>query len=132
MIVHDPVTGADSSSARLHASSLFMDCPPGQFWSVIWAALILLVSLACAGAGAWYVARRDLAATNESQRLRLLRQAVSISSGVGVAILVAGVVAFVITGYDWLVLLLLWALGLLHLGLLGRSVRRARKQAGRA
>lgn len=90
-----------------------------------------MVLLVWAGAVAWYAARRQAAATTEDQRRRFLRQAFACSATVGVAILISGVVVFVVTGYNWLVLTLIWAFGLLHLGLLANSVRRVRKQTGR-
>jgi hypothetical protein len=53
-----------------------------------------------------------------------------VSAGVGVTILALGVVAFVTTGHDWLVLALLWAFGVLHLGLLATTYRRSQKKTG--
>lgn len=94
---------------------------------MIWAALMLMIALAAPAAWAWYWSRRQLAATEEAQQWHLLRQAVFVSAGVGVAILAMGVAAFVLTGYNWLVLALLWALGLLHLGLLTLTFRRAQR-----
>lgn len=91
-----------------------------------------MAALTCAGVGAWYVARRQFAATDEDQQQRLLRRVAAFSAGVGVAILLAGAVAFFITGYNWLVLVLVWSFGLLHLGLLARSVRSVQKRTGRA
>lgn len=53
-----------------------------------------------------------------------------VSAGIGIAILAAGVVALVLAGYNWLVLVLTWAFVLLHLGLLARTGRlRRRTQA---
>jgi hypothetical protein len=96
---------------------------------VIWAALVLVAALALTAAWAWYVSGRQLAATTEPERWRLVRLAVTGSAVVGVAILAAGVLAFVRTGYDWVVLVLTWSFGLFHLGLLAwmyRKVRRSR------
>jgi len=50
------------------------------------------------------------------------------SAGVGAAILVLGVVAFVLTGFNWAVLAVLWAFGLLHLGLLASRFRRLQQR----
>jgi hypothetical protein len=58
---------------------------------------------------------------------RLLGQVVAVSAGIGIAILAAGMVAFVLTGYHWLVLALTWAFGLLHLGFLARTRRLERR-----
>ncbi len=46
-------------------------------------------------------------------------------------ILVLGVIGFVLTGYDWVVLALAWSVGLLHLGLLGWVFSRAQKSTGK-
>ncbi len=73
---------------------------------MIWAALLLVVALAAPAVWAWYVSGRQLAVTTEAQQWRLLRHAVMVSAGVGAAILAVGAVAFVLTGYDWLVLAL--------------------------
>ena len=51
-----------------------------------------------------------------------------VPAGVGAAILILGVVAFVLTGYNWLVLALIWSFGLLHIGLLVRTFRRAQNR----
>jgi hypothetical protein len=52
-----------------------------------------------------------------------------LSLGVGGAILILDVVAFVVTGYDWLVLVAIWTYGLLHAGLLVWVLHRARKRS---
>ena len=78
---------------------------------------------------AWYLSGRLLAATTEAEQWRLVRLAAVVSAAVGVAILAVGVAAFVLTGYDWLVLALLWSFGLLHLGLLGWRTRRRRNRS---
>jgi hypothetical protein len=98
---------------------------------VIWGAVLLMVILAWSGGVGWYASRRQAAATTEDQRRRFLRQAVAFSGAVGAAILIIGVVVFIVTGYNWLSLALVWAFGLLHLGLLAASVRRVRKLTGR-
>jgi hypothetical protein len=100
---------------------------------VIWAVPILLAMMVVfPGAWAWYVIRRQLAATSVPRQRRLLRQVIAVSAGIGVAILAAGVAAFVLSGYDWPILALTWAVGLLHLSLLARTVRRlgTRTRAG--
>ena len=76
------------------------------------------------------MSRRQLAATTAAQQRRVLHLAVAVSAGVGVVILVLGVVAFVLTGYNWMVLALLWSFGLLHLGLLARMLRRTQHATG--
>jgi hypothetical protein len=97
---------------------------------VIWAVLLVVIALAVPGAWAWYLTGRQRAATTDAQRWPLVRHASMVSAGVGVAILALGVAAFVITGYDWLVLALLWAFGVPHRGLLAATYRRSRKNTG--
>jgi hypothetical protein len=92
---------------------------------VIWAVLMLMIALVVPAAWAWSFSRRMLAATDEAQRWRLIHPAAFISAGVGAGILALGVVAFVLTGYSWLVLVPIWSFGLLHLGLAARTFRRA-------
>jgi hypothetical protein len=82
------------------------------------------------GVWAWYVTRRQLTATTVARQRRLLGQVVAVSAGIGVAILAAGVVAFVLAGYNWLVLALTRAFACLLSGLaaggaLGASVAAA-------
>ena len=82
------------------------------------------------GVWAWYVTGRQLTATTVARQRRLLGQVVAVSAGIGVAILAAGVVAFVLAGYNWLVLALTRAFGCLLSGLaaggaLGASVAAA-------
>ena len=89
-----------------------------------------MVALAMAGAWACYVTHRHLAAICDTQQRRLLLRAARLSLGVGGAILILGLVAFVVTGYDWLVLVAIWSVGLLHTGLLVRALHRTRKGAG--
>ena len=96
---------------------------------MIWAAVVLLAALVLAAAVAWYFSGRQLAATTEPERWRLLRLAVTGSAVVSVGILAVGVLAFVRTHYDWVVLVSTWCFGLFHLGLLAwmyRKVRRSR------
>lgn len=97
---------------------------------MIWVVLLLVLALATPGVWAWHVSRRQLAATTAAQQRRVLHLAVAVSAGAGVVILALGVVAFVLTGYDWMVLTLLWSFGLLHLGLLARMLRRRRDAIG--
>ena len=97
---------------------------------MIWAALTLIVALAMAGAWACYFTRRHLAAISDAQQRRLLLRAARLSLGVGGAILILGVGAFVVTGYDWLVLVAIWPIGLLHTGLLVWALHRTRKRSG--
>lgn len=98
---------------------------------MIWAALLLVAALAAPGGWAWYMSGRQLAATTEAQQWRVLRLAVAVSAGVGIAILVLGVVAFVLTGYNWLVLAPVWSFGLLHLSLLAWTFRRVQRATGK-
>jgi hypothetical protein len=97
---------------------------------VIWAALTLIVTLAMAGAWACYFTRRHLAVIPDAQQRRLVLRGARLSLGVGGAILILGVVAFVVTGYDWLVLAAIWPYGLLQAGLLVWVLHRARKRSG--
>jgi hypothetical protein len=97
---------------------------------VIWAALLLVAALAVPGVWAWYISGRQLAATTQAGQWRVLRLGVVVSAGVGVAILVLGVAGFVLSGYDWVVLALVWSVGLLHLGLLAWGFRRSRQHTG--
>jgi hypothetical protein len=98
---------------------------------VIWAVLLVVAALAAPAVWAWYMSGRQLAATTETEQWRLVRLAAVVPAAVGVAILAVGVAAFVLTGYDWLVLALLWSFGLLHLGLLGWRTGRRRNRSGR-
>jgi len=95
---------------------------------MIWAALLLVIAFAAPGAWAWYFSSRFFAATSAARQWRVLRRGVFVSAGVGVLILAEGVAVFVGTGYNWLVLALVWACGLLHLGLLGRAFRGEKKK----
>ncbi len=94
---------------------------------MIWAALTLAAGLVAAGVWGWYMSGRQLAARTTAQQWKVLRLGARVSAGVGAAILVMGVVAFVLTGYDWVVLAAVWSFGLLHLGLLAWGVRRAQR-----
>jgi len=97
---------------------------------VIWAVPALVAGLALAGAWAWYYSRRQLAVTSQAGQRRLLRQGAAASAGVSAAILILGVVAFALTGHNWLVLAVIWSFGLLRIGL-PVAVRRARNRTGR-
>lgn len=97
-----------------------------------WVAVLLVLALAVPAVWAWYLHGRLLAATTEAQQWRVAGLALIVSAGVGVAILVMGVVAFVLTGYNWLVLAMVWLVGLLHLGLLTWTYLRARRARGPA
>lgn len=98
---------------------------------MIWAALLLVAALVVPAVWAWYISGRQLAAATEAEEWRVLRLGVVVSAGVGVAILVMGVVGFVLTGYDWVVPAVVWSVGLLHLGVLGWGFRRARRRTAR-
>jgi hypothetical protein len=95
---------------------------------VIWAAVGLIVMSAATAAWAWYFSSRLLAATSETQRRRLLRRAAWGDAAITVAILIIGVVAFAVTGYNWLVLAATWSYPLLHIGLRVRTRRMAHKR----
>lgn len=94
---------------------------------VIWAALVLVALLVAVGVCLWYVSGRQLAARTQAQQWQALRRGYMVSAVVGAAILALGVVAFVLTSYDW-ALALIWAFGLLHLGLLLRQFRSAQQR----
>ena len=94
-----------------------------------WAALIPVIGLAAVGAWAWYFSHRLLTAA-EDQKRGVLRRGAAVSAGVHVAILLLGVVAFVVTGDNWLVLAAIWLFPLLYLALLTASLRRARQRPG--
>lgn len=95
---------------------------------MIWAALVLVALLVAVGVCLWYVSGRQLAARTQAQQWQALRRGYMVSAAVGAAILALGVVAFVLTGYDWAALALIWAFGLLHLGLLIWQFRRAQRR----
>jgi hypothetical protein len=78
---------------------------------VVWAVPVLIAMMVFQGVWAWYVTRRQLTATTVARQRRLLGQVVAASAGIGAAILAAGVVAFVLAGYNWLALALTWAFG---------------------
>jgi hypothetical protein len=99
---------------------------------VAWAVLMLVIGLAAVGAWAWYFPHHLLAATSEAEKQGLLRQVASVSAGIGIAILIMGVIAFLVTGDNWLVLAVIWAFGLLHLARLSATLRRARPSPDRA
>jgi hypothetical protein len=110
-------------------ATLVWESAAGYLLVVVWA-LALIVALVMAGAWACYVTRRLLAATSDAQQRRLLVRAAGLSLGVGGAILVIGLVAFVVTGYNWLVLAAIWPYGLLHTGLVAGVLFRAQKRSG--
>lgn len=98
---------------------------------VAWAAVFLVLALAVPAVWAWYLHGRLLTATTEAEQWRVAVLALAVSAGVGVVILVLGVVAFILTGYNWLVFALVWSVGLLHLGLLTWTYLRAHRHARR-
>ena len=89
---------------------------------------MVVASLVAVGVCLWYVSGRQLAARTETQQWQALRRGYVVSAVVGGAILALGVVAFVLTGYDWAALALIWSFGLLHLGLLTWQFRRAQQR----
>jgi hypothetical protein len=102
---------------------------------MFWGVLGLIILLAMQAAGSWYVSRRAFMAQDEVQLRRLTRQVGSFSLAVGCVFLalgVAGVAALRFTLDGWLVLLLMWSFGLLHLALLRASARRARRRTARS
>jgi hypothetical protein len=60
-----------------------------------------------------------------------VRLVVTWSAVVGVALLAVGVLAFVRTGHDWVVLALTWCFGLFHLVLLPGLTHSAAQATGR-
>jgi hypothetical protein len=94
---------------------------------VIWAAVLLVIALVVVAVWAWYILGRHIPATTKAEQSRVLRLTATVSSGVGAAILVLGVVGFVLSGYDWLVLAPMWAFGLFHFCVLGLLLRRAQR-----
>lgn len=99
---------------------------------MVWAALMLVIGLAAVGAWAWYLSHGLLAATSEDEKRGRLRRAVWVSVGVHVAILLLGVVAFAATGDNWLVLAVIWAVGLPYPALSAIALRRARPSPDQA
>jgi hypothetical protein len=100
----------------------------GYVQMVAWEAVFLVLALAVPAMWAWYLHGRTLAATTEAEQRRVLGLGLVVSAGVGAAILVLGVVAFVLTGYNWLVFAVVWSVGLLHLGLLTWGYLRAHRR----
>lgn len=98
---------------------------------MIWAALLLVAALVIPAVWAWRMTSRFFAAKTEAERWRVVWLVLAFSAGVGFLILALGVVGFVLTGYDWVVLVLTWSVGFLHLGLLTWVFRRARQGSGR-
>ena len=100
---------------------------------MLWAALVLAAGMAILAAAVLYLrprlTRRLMLPRTEAQQRRRMRQAVAFSAGVGIAILAVGLVAFLITGYDWRILALTWAYGLFHLVLLFRITRRIKTRS---
>jgi Na+/melibiose symporter-like transporter len=76
------------------------------------------------------VLSHHLAAISDDQQRRLALRGARLSLGVGGAILLLGLFAFMVTGYDWLVLVAIWAYGLLHAGLLVWALHRTRNRSG--
>lgn len=103
----------------------------GYVQMVVWAAVFLVLALAGPAVWAWYLHGRLLAAKTEAAQRRLLRLGLVMSAGVGVAILVMGVVAFVLMGYNWLVFAVVWSVGLWHFGLLTTGYLRAHRRTRR-
>jgi hypothetical protein len=93
---------------------------------MLWAALVIMFALAAQGAGLWYSSRLYLAG-DQARQWQLFRLVTVASAGVGVAILVVGVIAFVRTGHNWFVLAAVWSYGLVYLVLLRLRFRRTQK-----
>src|SRR5690242_13228881 len=70
--------------------------------------------------GGWYASHLFLAALPLARLRRVMRWTTVGSVGIGVAILVAGLVASALTGY-WLILLPTWSFGLLHINFAVRA-----------
>ena len=97
---------------------------------MIWAGLLLVVALAAPAVWAWYMSGRQLAARTVAENWRVARLALRVSAGVGALILALGVAGFVLNGYDWMVLTVVWAVGLFHLCLITWLWRTARRSTG--
>jgi len=97
---------------------------------VIWAVPVMIIGLAAAEAWAWSFSRRQLVVTRQDRQRRVLREGAWASAGVSVAILILGVVAFAVTGHNWFVLAVIWSFGLLRIGLLVTTLRKAQKRPG--
>jgi len=93
--------------------------------------MLLVIALVVVAVWAWYLLGRQVAARTKPELRRMRRLSVIVSSAVGVANLVLGVVFFVLTGYDWLVLAAIWAVGWFQLGMLGLKLRLARRTTGK-
>jgi hypothetical protein len=96
------------------------------------AALMLVIGGAAVSAWAWYVSHALLTATSEDEERARLHRGVSVSVGVHVAILLLGVLAFAATGDNWLVLAVIWAVGLPYPVLVAVALRRARRTPDQA
>ena len=99
---------------------------------MIWGAVLLVAAMAGFGVWAFYILRRQHAATTDAGQWRVLRLATIVSFGVGVEILVLGFAGFLMAGHDWVVLAVTWSVGLFHLGMLALRLRMARRRTGKA
>lgn len=97
---------------------------------MVWAVLVLIIGLMVVMAvGGWYASHLYLAALPLARLRRVIRWTTVGSAGIGVAILVAGLVASALTGY-WLVLLPTWSFGLLHINFAVRAWLRWVRRSG--
>lgn len=84
---------------------------------MVWVVLVLIIGLMVVMAvGGWYASHLYLSAPPLARLRRVMRWTTVGSVGIGVAVLVAGLVASALTGY-WLLLLPTWSFGLLHITL---------------
>jgi hypothetical protein len=96
---------------------------------VIWAALAMIAVVVAAAIWMWYASRQYLAGISVARQRRLVRWTTVVSVGIGVAILVFGLVASVLTGY-WFILLPTWSFGLLHINFAVRAWLRWARRSG--
>ena len=96
---------------------------------MVWAVLVLIIGLMVVAVGGWYASHLYLAAPPLTHLRRVMRWTTVGSVGIGVAILVAGLVASALTGY-WLILLPTWSFGLLHINFAVRAWLRWARRSG--
>ena len=99
---------------------------------MVWVVIVLILGLMVVMAvGGWYATHLVLAPPPLARLRRVMRWTTVGSVGIGVAILVAGLVASALTGY-WLILLPTWSFGLLHINFAVRAWLRWTRRSGTA
>ena len=117
---------------KLPYSALLATRNAGYVHPVVWVALVLILGLMVGMAVCgWYAAHLSLVAPPLARLRRVMRWTTVGSVGIGVAILVAGLVASALTGY-WLILLPTWSFGLLHINFAVRAWLRWTRRSGTA